>query len=278
MRPALIAVTACALVFGAAPKQLVVEHPGIHQYEDGPDLSADFKFASGETVYLDFEIGGYQRSEDEKVKLSWTVQVKDPAGIELIAPQSGEVATELSQEDKNWLPKGRVEILIPPHAPTGSYKILVAAKDLLANTAASKELTFQVHGHAWKASDTLAIQDAGFYRTEEDSKPLSAPAYRPGDPVWVRFDITGFKLGEGNQFEVGYGISVLRANGETMLSQPEGAAEKGASFYPRGYMPAGFSFTLDRDIKPGQYTVAITARDKIGNQQAEAKQTFSVEQ
>ena len=278
MHPVLFTLLSAAVTAAVPPKQLIIEHPAIHQYEDGPDLAASFRFASGETVFLDFQIGGYQRSEDDNIKLSWTVQVQDPTGLPVIAPQSGDIATQLSQEDKNWLPKARVEILIPPHAPSGTYKVLMAAKDALAGTSATRELTFQVHGHAWKPSDTLAIQDVGFFRSEEDAKALQVPAYRPGDVVWVRFDIVGFKLGEGNKFDVGYGIAVLRANGEAMLNQPEGAAEKGDPFYPQRYVPAGFSFTLDKDIRPGEYTVVVTAQDRVGNQQAEVRQSFTVEQ
>jgi hypothetical protein len=267
---------AVLLLAPAAPKQLVIEHPAIHQFEDGPDLDPDFQFASGETVFVDFTIPNYRRADD-KVSLTWNARAQDAAGTAVILPLFGKLTTALAQEDKEWLPKVRFEIPIPPHALSGTYKILISVVDDFAKTSASRDFTFQVRGHAIEPSESLELRNVGFYRSEEAPKPLSIAAYAPGDTVWIRFDIVGFKLAEQNRYDVGYGIEVLRPTGESMFAQPEAAAERGDTFYPRRYVPAGLSLILQKDLRRGQYTVAITARDGVAGSKVESRHAFSVE-
>jgi hypothetical protein len=260
----------------AAPKQLLIETPAFHQYEDGPDLPADFRFTGGETVYFDFQVANYRRAEDDKVSLTWNAEVKDGSGVPVIVPQFGKVMTQLTAEDKKWQPRIRLEIPIPPHALTGTYKIAVLVTDDLAKTTVAREFTFPVRGHEAIDAPALEILGVGFYRSEDAPKPLPAAAFAPGDTLWIRFEIEGFKLAEQNRYDVSYGIQVLRASGEPMFSQDEAAAERGESFYPRRYVPAGLSLNLQKDLRPGEYTVVITVRDRVGNQTAESRQTFSV--
>jgi hypothetical protein len=269
---------AITILCSAAPKQLLLEHPTLHQYEDGPDLAPDFRFAAGETVFFDFQIANYLRTEDDKVGLTWNAQVQDPSGVPVVVPQFGKVMEKLTPgEDKKWEPKVRLEIPIPAYAPTGTYKISVVVTDDLAKQTVTREFVFQVHGHEVAGAAALEIRNVGFYRSEDAAKALEVPAYSPGDTLWIRFDIEGFKLGEQNRYDVSYGIQVLRANGESMFSQADAASEHGESFYPRRYVPAGLSLNLQKDIKPGQYTLVLSARDKIGDQAAESRQTFSVQ-
>lgn len=271
----LFAVTVLGL---AATKPLVIEHPALHQYEDGPDVAPDFRFAAGETVFFDFQIANYLRTENDKVSLTWNAQVRDSSGVPVIVPQFGKVMEQLTPgEDKKWAPKVRFEIPIPPHAVTGTYKIAVLVTDDLAKTTATREFTFQVSGHQPVSAANLEIRNVGFYRSEAAPKPMTVAAYAPGDTLSIRFDIEGFKLGDQNRYDVSYGVQVLRADGHRMFSQEEAAAEHGESFYPRRYVPAGLSLNLEKGIRPGQYAVVITARDRVGNQSAESRETFSVE-
>ena len=119
-------------------------------------------------------------------------------------------------------------------------------KDEIAQAEVRKSVDFKVRGRDVEPSPTLVVRNLRFYRTEEDKKPLELAAYRPGDAVWIRFDMTGFKFGEKNRFDVGYGIQVLKPNGEATLTQPEAAVEQDKSFYPRKFVPAAFSLNLPR--------------------------------
>lgn len=283
MRPiftSVVFVAAISLAMGAAPpKPLSIQNVVLSQYEDGPPLAGSSYFVSGETVFLSFQVSGYRSAgEDEQsIKLTWKMEAKDPKGIPIVEPGGGNVATTLAQEDKAWMPKLRQTILIPPFAPSGTYRIGIWLKDEVANAEVRKEAEFQVRGYDLDPADSLTIAGVHFYRGEEDKEPLPVAAYRPGDTVWIRFNITGFKLGEQNRFETGYGITVLRPNGETTFQQPEAAVERDQSFYPRRHVPGALSLTLPKDVMPGQYTVVLSANDKVGSQVAEARQTFTVE-
>ena len=149
--------------------------------------------------------------------------------------------------------------------------------DLVAKATAAKEVTFEVHGRRVDPSDTLVIRNIRFYRGEDDREALPKAAYRRGEAVWVRFDIIGFKYGDGNAIEVGYSVSVLAPSGKAVYTQPEAGADKSESFYPKRYVPAVFSLATKSDTRPGDYTVSITARDGVGKQTFEARQGFTIE-
>lgn len=270
------AVLACS---AAAPKPLALQNVALAQYEDGPPLPPSSYFAPTETIFLSFQVSGYRSTgEDEQsIKLNWHVEAKDPAGVPLVEPESGKIAAGLAQEDKNWMPKVRLTILIPGFAPSGVYHLTLSLKDEIANAEVHQDVSFQVRGEDVDPSPSLVIRNCRFYRAEEDKHPLDLPAYRPGDTVWIRFVMVGYKLAEQNRFEVGYGVTVLRPNGEPTFQQPEAAVERDQTFYPRRFLPAALSLTLPRDVPLGPYTVIVTAADKVGEQKAEVRQTFTVE-
>lgn len=258
---------------------LSIVNVALSQFEDGPAVASSQGFAPGETVFFSFQVNGYkpEGEEERSIRLAWKMEVRDGAGVPVVAPHGGKVAAGLAREDKNWMPKMRHTIELPPFADPGRYKIAIAVDDEVAKTSASKEVEFLVRGRTVEPSSTLVIRNLSFYRTDTDRDPAPVAAYRPGDTVWIKFDMTGFKFGPNNRFQVGYGLTVLLPNGEVTLSQPEAAVETEESFYPRRALPAMLSLNLPKDVQPGQFTVIITASDKIGEQQHEARGTFTVE-
>ncbi len=269
----LVAATATAV----APKQLVIVGPALHQFEDGPALPTAYAFTPGDTVFLDFEVSGYQASAKDRILLSFQIEARDPQGRLLAPPTVRKVDAELADEDKNWKPKVRYDVLVPPLADTGSYRILIRGKDELSGAEASAEVGFSVQGREVASSDTIIVRNFRFLRSEEDAAPLAVAAYRPGDTVWARFEITGYKLGAKNRLDVAYGVSLLRSSGEALFSEPNAAAEADESFYPKRYVPGILSLKLDPDIARGEYAIMVAVRDQVGGQQYEARQTFRVE-
>ena len=265
------------LAAGAPARQLAIAGPALHQFEDGPLLPAAYTFLAGDTVFLDFQISGYQVSDKERILLSYQIEARDPQGLLLAPPVSRKLDAELAEEDKNWKPKVRYDVLAPPLADSGSYRILVRLKDELSGAETSKELGFAVRGRAVEPSQTLVVRNFRFLRGEEDEKPLPEAAYRPGDAVWARFEVTGYQLAGKNQLHVEYGVSVLRPSGEVLYSEPNAASEKDESFYPKRYVLGILSLKLDPDIALGEYTIVVAARDQIGGQRYETRQTFRVE-
>lgn len=280
--PAVLLVLAATTASGATdlPK-LGIEHAMLHQSEDGPIVPGDFQFAPGEIVYFSCQLGGYKKVEKEydqwEILLSYSVEARDGRGVLLAPAQNDKIATTLAPEDKEWMPKIRFSVVVPPFAESGEYQVVVKAKDEKSGSEAEGKTVFTVHGRDVPASDKLVVRNFHFLRSEEDQQPLEVAAYRPGEMVWARFDMTGYKLGEKNRFDVEYGITVLRPDGETTYSQPKAAEEKSEPFYPQRYTPGVLSLSLPKDLKVGQYTIVLAVRDNIGGQTYEQRETFSVE-
>lgn len=279
MKVWLAVVLIAPLVLRAAPaeKKLAIVATAFAQIDDGPAAAHDDQFIPGETLFFRCQVEGYKKSETNEIQLGYQVEAEDARGVMLLLPEKGLVKTTLSPEDKNWMPKIRYTVVIPPLAQTGEYHVSVTVKDELAGSSAETRATFLVQGRDVAPSDTLAVRNFRFYRGENDDKALEVPAYRPGDSLWGRFDMTGYKIGEKNLFDIGYGLVVLRADGSAAYSQPEAANSKEAPFYPQRYQPGELSLNMPKDIAKGEYTIVLTVHDNLGQQTCEARERFSIE-
>ena len=273
-------VFACAvfapLVWCAAPTLQIVK-PVISQMEDGAPDPASFDHVPGETLYFTCRVAGYSKTAEEKIHLAYSVQAFDPKGVALTELYKNELSDEVSPQDKEWQPKIQTEIPIPPLVGSGEYKIVVKVEDLVAKSQAELPVPFRIRGRSVEPSNTLVVRNFHFFRREEDTEPLEKVAYRPGDGVWARFDITGFKYGPNNKIDVNYVTSVIAPSGKVLWTQSEPATEQTESFYPKLFVTASFGITLQSNMRPGEYTIAVQVKDAIGNQTCEAKGTFSVE-
>jgi len=272
----LLAVAAFRLP-AATTVPLAVIKASVSDRDGGATLPASFAHEAGETMFFSFQIEGYAASSQERVHLSYKLDAFDPHGVRIMEPISAEIDEGLAPEDKNWKPTVHQEILIPPLADSGTYKISIALTDVVGKATAAKDLPFEVHGRRVDPSDTLVIRNIRFYRGEDDRQPMPKAAYRPGETVWARFDIIGFKYGEGNAIDVSYDVAVLAPSGKTLYSQPQADADRSQSFYPKRYVPAVMSLVTKRDTHPGEYVVVLTAHDGIGSQTFEARQSFTIE-
>jgi hypothetical protein len=268
---------AWCLTAAPAPKKLALVRLAFSQSEDGEVASSKYQFLGGEVLYFSCQVEGYAKTEKDEIRLSFKIEAKDANGVLLQAPATGKVEATLSPEDKEWTPKLRATILIPPLIPPGEYQLLVKVKDELANAAIDARGTFRVQGREVEPSSTLIVRNYRFLRSDEDNKPLPVAAYRPGDAVWARFDMTGYKLGDANQFDIEYGLAVLRADGTQAYAEPQAAAQKEQPFYPVRYQPGVLSLNLAKDQKRGEYTIVLKVRDNLGGQTYETREKFSVE-
>ena len=124
------------------------------------------------------------------------------------------------------MPKLRETIVVPPLADSAEYVVLVKLSDELAKATAEKRAIFHLKGRDVAPSDTLVVRNFRFLRGEDDGKPLPVAAYRPGDSVWARFEMTGYKLGDKNQVDIEYGLTVLREDGSVAYTEPQAANQK----------------------------------------------------
>jgi hypothetical protein len=279
---ACIAVTllACAVLpagAGAEPRQLTIVKPVLRQYEDGPALPSGSSFFTGDLLFCSFQVAGYKVSPEGKVSLHYQIEAVDPGGIRLIEPLQNAIETQVSDEDKNWMPIVRESVPIPPLALGGLYRIKVTVEDKLSQQTAKTEVEVPVRGRRVEPSQTLVERNFRFQRNEEDRDAILNPIYHPGDTVWAHFEIVGFHYGEQNAVHVEYGVALTDALGKSLFSIPQAAVEKDASFYPKRYLPGALSLNLAKDIRPGEYTVVLTLRDEVGNQKQESLHPFKVE-
>ncbi len=248
----------------------------VSQIEDGQPLGTG-TLAPGETAFFSFELENYKVGPNGEVRLTGHVQAFDPHGTPINAPDEIVIGTTISEEDKNWKPKMRSQVQIPPIAPGGTYSIRYDVTDGQTKAKASGEAKFNVSGPNIAPSAELTIRNLGFYRGQDEETPLKLAAYRAGDMVWVKFDVVGYKYGEQNAIDVSYDVAVSASDGRQLFGQENAAVEKSQAFYPQPWVPGIFSLTLKSATQPGQYTLTITAHDGVGHQTATAKAPFKVE-
>ena len=184
----------------------------------------------------------------------------------------------MTAQDKEWLPKIDAAISLPSLLFSGDYKIIAKVDDLVAKTSSELTVPFKVRSHDdVQPSESLAVSAFRFLRNEDDTHAAERAAYRPGDHLWAKFAIVGFRSGAGNKVDVSYVTSVLGPDGKTLWTQPEPAGEQEDSFYPKPYIQAEMGIEIQARIKPGQYQLMVQAKDAIGKQTCELKQPFTIE-
>ena len=268
----------------AAPsKPFAIVHPVFSTSEDGPPVASDYGFVPADMLYFSCQAEGYRRVDKpddygkQSVHLKYQIEARDSHGLLLEPPTDGEIKTDVTSEDKDWEPKLRYKIVVPPLPDPGQYTVLVKLSDELAMKETELKLPFTIVARRVEPSDTLIVRNFHFLRAEDDARPLEVAAYRPGDPVWARFDMTGYKFGEKNLVDIEYGLTVLRADGSTAYTQPDAATQRVQTFYPQRYQPGELSLNLAKDQALGKYTIVLTVRDNISHQTYETRETFSVE-
>jgi hypothetical protein len=228
-----------------------------------------------------FQVSGYQvekkGEESGEVRLSYEVELIDETGVPLTPPEKGKIEDETSPKDKDWLPKRRVSFQLPGFLAEGHFKLRITVNDNLSKASATREFAFETSGHKLKPSTELGVQRFVFYRNDQESDPLEVPSYRAGDTVWARFDITGFKTGPGNRYQLEYGIAALKPDGSVLFKQEKAAELAAESFYPAQFVPGILSLTTTKELIRTEYTIVLTVRDLIGKQVQESRQTFRIE-
>ena len=263
------------VLVSTAPAVEIVR-PLLSQMDAGAPDPPGFEHVAGEVVFFSCRLSGYSRSAEEKVQLRYSVQAFDPQGVALDEIYKNELTAEVSARDKDWQPRIATALVLPPLAPPGAYKVVVKAEDVLAKTTAEITLPFKVRGRAVEPSDALVVRNFRFFQDEDGTRPADSAVYKPGDGVWARFDIAGFKYGDKNRIDVSYVTSVVAPGGRVMWTQPDAASERSESFYPKRYVPASMGINLTFTIRPGEYTIAVTVKDALGGQTCEARFKFTI--
>lgn len=264
------------LLSALSAQSLTAVRPLVSQSEDGPAIEAGQSFQPGELIFFSFQIENYKTSSTGKIELTGHAEAFDPAGKPIATKDEIAIGATVSDEDKSWKPKLRSQIQIPTLVPAGKYKIKFDVTDLQSKQTSTGETTFTVHTRTVEPSQSLAIRNFAFYRSQDDDIAIQNAGYKPGDMLWARFDITGYKYGDQNSIDVAYDVAVFRANGQSLFSQVDAAVEKSQAFYPQPWVPAEFNLILQSTMSEGPYTLVITAHDAGGRQTTKSQAEFRV--
>jgi hypothetical protein len=276
MKRVLLAAFASAALCAAPALQLV--QTAVSDIDGGPPNPVSFEYRPGQIVYFTCRVSGYTQDKDQQVRLAYSVQAFDARGVPVAEISKDNLSAEVAPQDKEWLPKIDANISLPSLLFSGQYKITVKVEDLVAKTSTELTVPFTVRsGDDVKPSDSLAVSAFRFLRNEDDTHAAERASYRPGDHLWAKFAIVGFHSGAGNKVDVSYVTSILGPDGKTLWTQPQPAGEQEDSFYPKPYIQAEMGIEIQPKIKPGQYQLMVQAKDAIGKQSCETKQTFTIE-
>ena len=264
------------------PAKLAIGEARLHVYDDGPAIRESESLGPGDGVWVSARFSGYTVKADEDkdkrhIHLTYRFEAVDPEGVALIEAKTEKIETDLAREDKTWSPKVRFNFLLPPLPDSGVHKVILTVTDEFSKVTVRRELPFRVKSFAVEKSDKLVARGFRFQRREEDTAALNPAVYRPGETVWARFDMTGYKLGPRNAFDVAYGLEVLRAaDRKSMYAEPNAAREKDATFYRKRYLQGTLSLNLNKDLAKGEYVVILRVRDEAGGQTFEERHSFTV--
>ena len=267
---------------GKPDGSLAIIDAGVQNSEDAPFVQTDYRFQPGEFVYTTFQVAGFQvqggtEEQPRRIAMAYKVTAEDANGVALCPAVSDKIEADLNAEDKNWTPKRRASFLIPSFVAAGQFQIHITVNDLIAKTETSKLLPFRIGGVQIISPGALNVQDVQFFRRENDKQPVEVPAYSAGDSVFVRFTMTGFKVGEKNAYHVSYELLVTRPDGKPYLDRPDAAELASESFYPAQYLPGEFALTTSRNSPKGAYIVLLRVHDKVGNASKEVRVPFTIE-
>lgn len=261
----------------AIPQTIGIVQAAISQSEDGPPVANGFIFQPGDMAFFSFQVEGYKIGPNGKVQLTGNIEVIDPKGTPLVPVDEEVIGTSVGEEDKKWKPKLRLQFQLPSIGPPGEYKVKYSVIDQQTHRQAFGQTPLRMGGKGVEPAPVLTIRNLGFYRTQDDEAPLRIAAYKAGDILWVRFDVTGYKYGDQNAIDVAYDVAVLAPGGKQLFLQENAAVEKSQAFYPQPWVPGAFNLSLQSTMTPGVYTLVITARDGVGNQSATGRAEFKVE-
>lgn len=275
----LLALIVLASVTGsaAAPNVLAITRPTLHhKQEDGPVIPDGYEYLSGQLLHYSFRISGF-KVQKEKVDLRWLVVAVDPDGRLLTPAANGAIREDVSDNDKDWLPKVQQTMPLPAQLAPGVYKLKLRVADEFASASVEKEIEFRVGGKPMPQVRGLTILNLRFLKSEADRQAMEPAVYRVGETLIAKFELAGFQSGEKNRFEVEYGLSILGASGKALYTQEKAAADAGAPFYPQRMLMGALTLNLSESVLAAEYTLLVQVRDLIGKTETEARATFSVE-
>lgn len=276
---------ACLVLLSAtspaqSPTALAIDALTLSATDGGEPVTRPF--GSGETIFVRFTVNGARAAKadddsDPRVRLRYRITLADAAGLALAKPAAGDVVADLAPQDKQWRPRVYAEFELPVGLVQGQAKLSIELEDQVAGTKTGRQAEIPLAGPAIPAEAPLSGSNFQFYPEEAAPQPLLTPVYRPGSMVWARFTIIGFARGEGNRYDVAYGLEAFNAAGVSLFRQEVAAEQTGESAYPRRFLPSILSLQLGPDLAPGEYRLQLLIHDRIGDRRVSSDHRFTVQ-
>lgn len=222
----------------------------------------DADFARGETILCLFTMSNFTYDKGQ-AHIRAQIRVLGP-GQELV----------LHQPDLELL-KGKAPTLVPgtirsmaklpltPAAPAGRYTVKLILKDVLGNRTGQEAGSFTILGQPPQKADTLTI---------DDLRLLADDRVPPESVVPITFEVRGFSVRKvsprDHLVDLSIKASLMNSAGESMLRRREETlVQTQLRFAPLAF-PVEHQFRVPKELKPGQYEIAIVVRDKVSNTKA----------
>jgi hypothetical protein len=239
---------------GAEPLQLTNVHAtyGVR----GP-LRPDNKVMAGDAFVLTYDIEGMTVDDQGQVQYSMSTEASDSSGKVIFQHKPHDHQAVIALGGHSMPAFARFNI--GQHQAPGDYQVKVTVTDKPSTQTQSITQTV-----------TVLPPDFGIVHvemsTDEEGKDPTV-VFGTGEVLRLHYMIVGFgRNPPDNQPDVAIEVRVLDENGQPVLQKPF-SAEINKDIPPDALaLPATFALALNR---PGKFTVAVKATDKISNKTAD---------
>jgi hypothetical protein len=201
------------LTLEVVAKRFAIVSP--HLYDAGRLPREAFRF--GEQAFLRLSVQGFAVKK-ERAKLAVDLAISGPGGVFLARKSAAQLSGTRSQ---TWARVGRwpmqLPLSLPKLAPKASYKVLLRARDLLANKTITRELRFRLEGDAPKPLGSFRV-DKLYVRRRADLPRIKGDTFIGGQKYHLEVLAGGGKLKQ-----VKRATYKLRIEGTLRVRLPTGA-------------------------------------------------------
>lgn len=242
------------------------------EYAGGPPRPAS-PYEPGDTVYLQYDVGGYATGATRRPNLLLSAVASDPNGIPLQLPWTG---TFDGLPDTGDSLRGAFSVKLPVFAPPGTYKIALHVYDQLNNADLELAPAFAVEAPAILPSRDLELRDFEL-SLSRDGPAVARPVLRGAGTVYMRSNLFGLQF-RGDQVNARVALRVVSPSGKIVFDQPEYASINTSTVYhPTAFwLPVHGHLGVPSNLEKGTYTEQYTIVDNIAYRQIRRDAQFEV--
>ena len=215
-------------------------------------------FLPGDVAVLAFDVNGVTLTPAGKVSCAVGLELLDSAGKSLFrqVPRPQMAQCSLGGNALHSV----AAIPIPAEQAPGDYTVKLTFQDVTANATKSLDRKIKVLPSAFGLVQVTTTAD-------HEAKVAKAALGVVGEPLYVNFSVVGFGRDAKKQPDVAVSLKILDAAGKVVSPQPLTGAANADIPADLKVIPMQFGLTLNR---AGQFTIELTATDKLGGKSSKA--------